>query len=231
MLSAPENFTITLDSDPGTHATIAQITGIETKWFRTIDGGFQALQGTTPLAIFVDARLSVESSESGQLIPKLKDTWPTCPIILTAGEEDAEMLTEAMALGADDFVEKPFSGLDLDSFKRRFAIRRSALAKRAARETINFGDVTIDTLQRSVTSNRGQRFLSPTEVKLVSELAKAGGNVVAREALKTRCWPQMAVSDNALNRKLYEIRRRLKPITDCINIRTIYGVGFIMEHK
>ena len=36
---------------------------------------------------------------------------------------------------------------------------------------------------------------------------------------------------NALNRKLYEIRRRLKPITDCINIRTIYGVGFIMEQK
>ncbi len=220
-------FTITLDADPNVHSAIAKATGLESKWFSTCE----ELDGTktvAPMAVFLDVRLSVESSQNGQLIPKLKDTWPLSPLILTTLVPESDQLTEAMALGADDFIMKPIEPGDL---MKRFQVRAAALAKRAARETILVGDMTIDTLQRSVATQRGQKFLSPTEVRLLSELAKAKGNVVPRELLKTRCWPQMEVSDNALNRKLYEIRRRIQPLSDAINIRTIYGVGFVMEEK
>ncbi len=220
-------FTITLDADPNVHSAIAKATGLESKWFSTceeLDGN----NSQVPAAVFLDVRLSVESSQNGQLIPKLKDTWPLSPLILTTLVPESDQLTEAMALGADDFIMKPIDAGDL---MKRFQVRSAALAKRAARETILVGDMTIDTLQRSVATMRGQKFLSPTEVRLLSELAKAKGNVVPRELLKTRCWPQMEVSDNALNRKLYEIRRRIQPLSDAINIRTIYGVGFVMEEK
>ncbi len=223
---APSRFTITLDSDPETHGAIARAMGIESRWF-TSSEELQKDMTHEPMAVFVDVGLTHLNPDSAQLIVRLKDSWPLAPVILTAPEESDE-LTEAMALGADDFVAKPINGQDV---QRRVRVRRAALQKRAARETILFGDMSIDTMQRSVTSPRGQRFLSPTEIKLIAELAKAGGNVVARDMLKTRCWPSMSVSDNALNRKLYEIRRRLKPITDAINIRTIYGVGFVMEQK
>lgn len=220
-------YVITLDNDPDVHAAIAHATGLESKWFSSYEQ-LEAGAALDPVAVFIDVNLSVESSQNGQLIPRLKDSWPLSPIILTTPRAESDELTEAMALGADDFIMKPILGTDLN---QRFLVRKAALAKRAARETIMVGDMTIDTLQRSVSTTKGQRFLSPTEVKLLSELAKSRNNVVPRDALKSRCWPQMAVSDNALNRKLYEIRRRIKPLSEAINIRTIYGVGFIMEEK
>lgn len=224
---AASRFTITIDRDPEVREAIARAMGVESRWFASCEDMERSLQ-SEPLAVFVDVSLSVANEASGQIITKLKDSWPLAPLILTAPEIDSDMLTEGMALGADDYVAKPIHAIDLS---QRVNVRLRALAKRAARETIAFGDMSIDTMQRSVTSTRGQRFLSPTEIKLIAELAKANGNVVPRDTLKTRCWPQMAVSDNALNRKLYEIRRRLKPISDSVNIRTIYGVGFVMEQK
>jgi DNA-binding response OmpR family regulator len=223
----PSRFTITIDRDPAVKDAIATAMGMESRWFQSADDLDRALEHE-PLAVFVDVGLSVGNDKTGQIIPRLKDSWPLAPVILVSLDSDSDELTEAMALGADDFVAKPINSYEVTN---RVNVRLKALAKRAARETIAFGDMSIDTMQRSVTSTRGQRFLSPTEIKLIAELAKAGGNVVPRDMLKQRCWPQMSVSDNALNRKLYEIRRRLKPISDSVNIRTIYGVGFVMEQK
>lgn len=220
-------YTITLDSDPNVHSTIALATGMESKWFSNFEQ-LDEKNNLNPVGLFLDVRLSLESSYNGSLIPKLKDVWPLSPIILTSIDDSPELLTEAMALGADDFIAKPLNTIDLVN---RFRIRKAALAKRAARETVVIGDMTIDTLQRSVITLKGQKYLSPTEIKLLSELAKARGAVVSREVLKNRCWPAGDVTDNALNRKLYEIRRRIKPLSGKIDIRTVYGVGFVMEEK
>ena len=224
---AEGRYTITLDDDPSIHAAIARATLMESRWFSSVEE-FGLAPELSPAAVFLDVKLSVAATASGQIIPRLKDSWPLSPVILTTPTPDSELLTEAMALGADDFIMKPIEPADVT---KRFLVRTAALARRAAREMIVVGDMTIDTLQRSVSSVRGQKFLSPTEVKLLAELAKARGNVVPREILKSRCWPAMEVSDNALNRKLYEIRRRIKPLSEGINIRTIYGVGFVMDEK
>jgi DNA-binding response OmpR family regulator len=227
-VAAEDTYTVTFDPDPASHTAIAAATGVQSKWAASA-ADLDKLQDLQPVAVFLDVRLGVDHEGAGGLIPRLKEAWPTSPIILTGCDTAGpELLTEGVALGADDFVCKEIGPAEL---MRRVEIRRSALARRAARETIAFGDLTIDTLQRSVTSARGQKFLSPTEIKLLAELAKAGGGVVPRDTLKTRCWPHVNVSDNALNRKLYEIRRRLKPICEGINIRTIYGVGFVMEQR
>ncbi len=172
--------------------------------------------------------MAMEGPNNGSLIPKLKDNWPLSPIFLISKPEDSDIVTEAMALGADDFIDTAVDSLDIS---QRLKIRLGALQKRAAKETIKIADLTIDTLQRSVTSLKGTKYLSPTEIKLIAELARATGNVVPRDMLKKRCWPNSKVSDNALNRKLYEVRRSLEPLSDQIAIRTIYGVGFILEEK
>jgi len=219
-------FVITLDLDPAANDHIREATGMESKWFKSSD--LFGESDLAPVAVFLEARLAMEGPNNGALIPKLKDNWPLSPIILMSGPEDDEIVTELMALGADDFIGKPIDNTEISS---RMNVRLGALAKRAAKETIKIGDLTIDTLQRSVTSHKGAKYLSPTEIKLISELARSVGNVVPRDVLKKRCWPNSKVSDNALNRKLYEVRRRLEPLSDQITIRTIYGVGFILEER
>ena len=72
-------YTITLDADPNIHSAIAKATGYESKWFSTSEQ-LNESNKLEPVAIFVDVRLSVESSQNGQLIPKLKDSWPLSPL-------------------------------------------------------------------------------------------------------------------------------------------------------
>lgn len=220
-----ETYTVTLDEDPAIHSLIEQATGMRSKWFSSGES-LTSDASLNPVAVFADARMSLGGTLNGQLISKLKDTWPLSPVIMTSKDEEQDILTEAMALGADDFIGKP---IRTGEIMARLAVRMNALKRRAARETIMIGDLTIDTLQRSVSSGKGQKFLSPTEIKLVFELAKSNGAVVPRELLKKRCWPGLTVSDNALNRKLYEVRKRISPLSGRISIRTIYGVGFLLE--
>jgi hypothetical protein len=47
--------------------------------------------------------------------------------------------------------------------------------------------------------------------------------------MKRRCWGQIFVSDNALNRKLHEVRRTIRDLSSQVNIRTLYGTGFMIE--
>ena len=73
-------YVITLDNDPAVTSAISQATGLESKWFSTYEQ-LEDNQGLDPVAVFIDVNLSVESSQNGQLIPKLKDSWPLSPVI------------------------------------------------------------------------------------------------------------------------------------------------------
>lgn len=219
-------YTLVLDKDPAVATQLTDATGIESRHIER-RAAITWMTDEAPAAFFVDQSFLTEDSEDEPIVMRAKGAWPNTPVfVISTGDEGA--LADALALGADDFVEKPMLR---DITAKRVLMRIAALARRAARETLRIGDMTIDTMQRSVSSPKGIKFLSPTEVRLVVELAKAQGSVVHRDTLKNRCWPSTQVSDNALNRKLYEIRRRLKPLSDIINIRTVYGVGFVLEER
>jgi DNA-binding winged helix-turn-helix (wHTH) protein len=81
-------------------------------------------------------------------------------------------------------------------------------------------------MQRTVTNGRETAYLTPIEVKIVRTLADNLGRVVERNAMKQLCWGDAEITDNALNRKIYEVRRTLRRLSESVNIRTIYGLGF-----
>lgn len=180
-----------------------------------------------PDAILIDESFLDKEASDEPIITHVKKLWPSVLIFVT-GFCDETFLAEALAMGADDFLTPSLSE---DEVARRIIVRINAAALKSDRKTIRIGDMVIDTLQRSVTAPKGNKFLSPTEIRLVTELANAHGHVVSRDVLKHRCWPSADVSDNALNRKLYEVRRQLKQLSENINIRTIYGVGFVLEKQ
>jgi len=226
-LAGNGNYTVTVDSDPALHKAIEKATGMRSSWFSNCESMSSQLN-INPIAIFVDAKLSIGSSQNGPFLPKFRDSLPSVPIIITTNGQELDLLTEALAMGADDFVDKPINDLEL---KRRLDVHLGVLELRTRQETIRVGDMTIDTRQRSVTSNKGREFLSPTEIRLVFALANSQGRVVSRDVLKKQCWREVKVSDNALNRKLFTLRKRLQHLSENVSIRTIYGVGFIMEER
>lgn len=219
-----DQYTIILDPQSSLATTIGQATDTKSKWFQSFADLIEEHKNNPIHALAFFVNLNVFKSDP-RVLPSLKDTFPVCPVFVLT-ESSSEELTEAMALGADDFLLTP---IEPSILKLRFLVRKAAIAKRASRDSVTVGDLTIDTVSRTVSSPKTSKFFSNIEIRLISLLAQNFGKVVTREALKAYGWPNLEVTDNALNRKLYEIRHRINILSSNVNIRTLYGVGFILE--
>jgi len=222
------DYIITLDDDPMMSIILEKAVGKKSLYFASLAELEREIHNLKPLAMFVDLHLGL--SENGlDILPKLKEKWPFSPIIVITGDHDDDAVGKALSGGADDFIYKPINPGEVLA---RMQTRVAELAKREAQEIVTLGDLVIDMVHRVITNqSKQQRFLSPTEMNLLGCLLAAQGTVVKREAMKRRCWGQIFVSDNALNRKLHEVRRNLKELSTQVNIRTLYGTGFILEVK
>jgi DNA-binding winged helix-turn-helix (wHTH) protein len=113
----------------------------------------------------------------------------------------------------------------------RASVRKKDQEERQALKTIQFGDITIDCETKTVRGPKGKKIISPIEIKVLANLAKANGSLMEKHSLKAKCWGQFGVTDNALHRKLHEIRAILKDVTDQVTIKSKYGSGFYLIFK
>jgi DNA-binding response OmpR family regulator len=227
MLKSNSEYTVTLDDDPMVHRIIEKSTGIRSVPFRSGRELFSAIDGyASPVAAFIDIHLGLDDCGL-HIIPQLREKWPYCPIIIVTSDPTEGAVAEALACGADDFVAKPIRSRELLA---RLQARLVDQAQKEAKQSIHFADLTFDSAHRLLTGMRGQRYLSTTETNLLLCLLQARGTIVLRDTLKLRCWGPLKVSDGALDRKIYEVRRALEEIGgSATSIRTAYGVGFGLE--
>ncbi|MEI8025312.1 MAG: response regulator transcription factor [Pseudomonadota bacterium] len=220
------SYFITLDNDAMMSSLLERAIGKKSIYFSSAKDLEAQMVELDPIAVFVDVQLG--SYENGlDIIPKLKERWPFSPVIVVTGDRQDDAVSNALSKGADDFIFKPVNPKEVVA---RMQTRMADLAKRQTEEVHTIGDLIVDRAHRSIlNSNKQQRFLSPTEMGLLNCLLSAQGTVVPREVMKRRCWGQIFVSDNALNRKLHEVRRIIKDLSTQVNIRTLYGTGFMIE--
>src|SRR5215475_14391839 len=112
--------------------------------------------------------------------------WSDVPIVvLSARDREAEKI-EALDLGADDFVNKPFGVGEL------LARMRTALRHRMRREAetpiLRLGNLEIDNVRRRVTRGGQEIKLTPKEFELLSCLARNAGRVVTHKQILTAVW-------------------------------------------
>lgn len=218
---------IVLDQDPQILPLVKSATGRASLAFPSILAFQKKWDDIHPVAFFVDVP-SGKIGEMFQFIPQFKARWPFCPIIVIVTDPvgDGALLSEALASGADDAMYKPLKSKELLA---RLQARLDALAKRQFKEVIPLGDLIVDKTHRTLSGRSGIRHLSPTEMNLLLCLLHAKGTVIQRDTLKKRCWGQVYVSDNALNRKLHEVRRIVRELSAQVEITTLYGIGFVLE--
>jgi DNA-binding response OmpR family regulator len=220
-------YTITLDDDPMVPRLIQKCLGIRSIPFTSAEKLLAVADRYQPVAAFIDIHLDGEGSGL-HTIPLLRSKWAFCPLIVVTSDPTDEAVTEALACGADDFVRKPIRASELSA---RLQTRLIDQAQKEAKSIIQAADLSLDRAHRVLKGPSGERYLSLTEVNLFLSLLQARGTVVPRATLKLRCWGQIAVSDNALDRKIYEVRRALKEIGSRISVGTAYGVGFVLEQS
>jgi DNA-binding response OmpR family regulator len=154
---------------------------------------------------------------------RIQHDHPLPVLMLTARDSETDMVI-GLAVGADDYLTKPFSVRELvarvHALLRRVE-RASAAAKAGGR--LRIGDVDLDLGSRRVRCGDEEVHLTPTEFDLLVHLASHPGQVFTREQLLTQVWGYHDGSGaRTVDSHVRAVRRKLGADV----IRTVHGVGY-----
>jgi len=162
-----------------------------------------------------------------ETLARIREISSVSVIMLTVkGDEDDRI--RGLDLGADDYVNKPFSPRELSS-RIRAVLRRVEPAKAQSAEPLIIDeDLSIDFPRREVIARGEHIKLRPTEYRLLLHLVENAGWIVQQETLLSKVWGPEYRDDNQLLR-LYitYLRKKIEP--DPANPRYILterGVGY-----
>jgi two-component system, OmpR family, KDP operon response regulator KdpE len=162
------------------------------------------------------------------VIAALRQRSPV-PIIVLSVRDDERTKVEALDLGADDYVSKPFGMAEL--IARLRAAQRHAFQAKGETAIFISGDLTIDLVRRQVTRNGHEVKLSPKEFELLRHLATHAGKVVTHRQLLREVWgPAQADEVQYLRVFIRGLRQKLEPDpTRPTHIVTELGVGYRLQ--
>jgi DNA-binding response OmpR family regulator len=143
--------------------------------------------------------------------------------MLTARDDESDLLV-GLAVGADDYLTKPFSMRELTA--RVHALVRRAARSSAAPASLRLGDLEINLAERRVRRSGVEAHLTPTEFDLLVHLASKPRTVLPRERLLADVWGWADASGTrTVDSHVKGLRRKLG--SDLI--RTVHGVGYALE--
>ena len=133
--------------------------------------------------------------------------WNPVPVVVLSARHGSDDKVEALDLGADDYVTKPF-GIDELLARVRAAVRRSAAPDPTALEA---GRLRIDLAARRLWRAQEEIRLTPTEWGLLAALVTRPGRLVPQRQLLQEVWgPQYGRETNYLRVYMANLRRKLE---------------------
>jgi two-component system KDP operon response regulator KdpE len=129
--------------------------------------------------------LGLPDGDGREVIRQVR-AWSDVPIIVLSARDRETDKIEALDLGADDFVNKPFSVGELMA-RMRTALRHR-IQRRAETPVLKVGDIEIDSVRHRVMRAKEEVKLSPKEFDLLSFLARHAGMVVTHKQILAAVW-------------------------------------------
>ncbi|MEW6982029.1 response regulator transcription factor [Colwelliaceae bacterium 6471] len=157
---------------------------------------------------------------------KIRTLGITTPIMFLTARDDLSDKLNGFALGADDYLTKPFELEEL-------AARVQVLAKRQSNVLIAkrfcLNSLTIDYQQHSVTRSGRQIALSPTQWQLLTLLAKNSPNIVDRVTIENEIWPDQMPSKDMLKTLVFRLRSLIDNSDEPSLVHTVRGAGIALK--
>ena len=147
----------------------------------------------TPDLVMLD--LMLPDIDGYEVCRRIRERSSVPIIMLTAKAEPAQKV-RGFAIGADDYVTKPFSAEEV--LARVVAVLRRAEAGPTDAAVADFGDLHIDYAQHAVTVAGREIDLTPGEYRLLERLALNAGRVVVQDELLRRVWGEGFDGETAL---------------------------------
>lgn len=185
--------------------------GLGTQGYLTLE----APNGKTALALLAEKPdlvlldLGLPDVQGLELLRTIRSRDERVPIVILSSRGDEAAKVEALDIGADDYVTKPF-GMD-ELLARMRAAMRHQLQVQGERPVFRVGDLSVDLVRRIVKLRGEEIKLSPKEYDLLRILVQHAGKVLTHRFLLTELWDSLT---DAQYLRVYVRQLRQKIETD-----------------
>lgn len=154
-------------------------------------------------------------------------TESSVPILVLSVKETEHDKVEALDLGADDYIQKPF-GMNEVLARVRVALRHVARAPTGTEPRFQQGPLLVDFATRRVFVNGQEVRLTPTEYDMLKALIAHRGKLLTRQMLLKEIWGAEAHARmHSLHVYVAQLRQKIEPVPEHPRfILTIPGVGY-----
>jgi DNA-binding response OmpR family regulator len=187
-----------------------------------LDGpaGLDAATRLQPDLVVLD--LMLPGLDGLEVCKQMQRERPVPVLMLTARDSETDLVV-GLAVGADDYLTKPFSSRELTARVHALMRRVDRTPDRTIGRTLELLDVELDLESRRVSHQGSDIHLTPTEFDLLAFLAKRPDRVCTREQLLGEVWGYRdGCGARTVDSHVRALRRKLGSDV----IRTVHGVGY-----
>lgn len=216
------------------HSLASEMEDFLKKAFYICDKAHTAKEGLEKIAInlydFILLDLGLPDKDGLMVLQEAKKHNPDAAYIILTARGNLEDRIKGLDLGADDYLPKPFSLLELQSRMHAISRRKSGLSD----SLVSLGDFKIDLKKRLVLHGKSEIELSRKEFDLLSYLLLHKNRPLTRMQLSEHIWGVFADDDydsNYIDATIKNIRKKLGSFASTEWLETIRGVGYKIKSR
>jgi len=161
------------------------------------------------------------------VLQELRSAGRVTPVLLYTSTEDSSAIVRGLDAGADGYIVKPVSNLELRA-RVRSLLRRGPGAR--VTEQVFLGDLCLNRLTRRVTRGGQELDLTPMEMRLLEHLMLRAGHIVTRGELHDKVWDMhFDPSSNLVDAHVARLRKKLNLAKAGVTLTTRRGMGFVLD--
>ncbi|MDO8578038.1 MAG: response regulator transcription factor [Dehalococcoidales bacterium] len=190
------------------------------------DGEAGSYKGKTNDYDLIILDIGLPRKNGRQVCSEIRSAGKSMPILILSVKGEIETKVDLLSIGADDYITKPFSYVEL-------AARVRALMRRPDKmedEIFRVDDIELNLPKRSVHRAGKEVHLAPKEFFLLEFLLRNRGRVLTRQTILEHVWDMNAdLFTNTVETHVTILRRKLKGKSKDDFIRTVSGTGYVID--
>lgn len=190
-----------------------QMNGTDFEAYSNIKDFTAAIEKAQPDVALLDIMLPDGSGLD--VLRTVKARWPQVSCIMLSALSKEEDKVNGLNLGADDYVSKPFSVLELT------ARVNAALRRKKKADEITVGNLTLNTEMMEVRLNGEKLDLNKKEYALLKYFMLNAGKVLSRDVILLEVWGYEQGETRTLDNHISRLRK-----LGITNLETVFGVGY-----